>query len=33
VPDFAALLHAAGFAKTQAWTDPAHRFAVLWATA
>jgi L-histidine Nalpha-methyltransferase len=33
VPDFAALLRAAGFAKTQAWTDPAHRFAVFWATA
>jgi dimethylhistidine N-methyltransferase len=33
VPDFAALLRAAGFAKTRAWTDPAQRFAVLWATA
>jgi dimethylhistidine N-methyltransferase len=33
VPDFAALLRAAGFAKTQAWTDPAHRFAVFWAQA
>ncbi|WP_353239091.1 L-histidine N(alpha)-methyltransferase [Limnohabitans sp.] len=31
VPDFAALLHAAGFAKTHAWTDPAQRFAVFWA--
>jgi dimethylhistidine N-methyltransferase len=33
VPDFAALLRAAGFAKTQAWTDPAERFAVFWAQA
>jgi dimethylhistidine N-methyltransferase len=33
VPDFAALLRAAGFAKTQSWTDPAHRFAVFWAQA
>jgi dimethylhistidine N-methyltransferase len=33
VPDFADLLRAAGFAKSQAWTDPAHRFAVFWATA
>ena len=33
VPDFAALLHTAGFASTQAWTDPAHRFAVFWASA
>jgi dimethylhistidine N-methyltransferase len=33
VPDFAALLLAAGFAQTQAWTDPAERFAVFWAQA
>jgi dimethylhistidine N-methyltransferase len=33
VPNFDALLHAAGFAQTRAWTDPAQRFAVLWATA
>jgi dimethylhistidine N-methyltransferase len=33
VPDFAALLRAAGFAKTLAWTDPAERFAVFWAQA
>jgi dimethylhistidine N-methyltransferase len=33
VPDFAALLRAAGFSKTQDWTDRADRFAVFWATA
>jgi L-histidine Nalpha-methyltransferase len=33
VPDFAALLRAAGFTQTQAWTDPAGRFAVFWAKA
>jgi dimethylhistidine N-methyltransferase len=33
VPDFAALLRSAGFTQTQAWTDPAQRFAVFWATA
>lgn len=31
VPDFAALLRSAGFAKTRVWTDPAERFAVFWA--
>jgi dimethylhistidine N-methyltransferase len=33
VPNFEALLRSAGFAQTRAWTDPAQRFAVLWATA
>ena len=33
VPNFAALLHAAGFAKTKTWTDSEKRFAVLWAQA
>ena len=33
VPNFEALLHSAGFAGTRAWTDPAQRFAVLWAQA
>ena len=33
VPDFAALLRAAGFAKTKTWTDSEKRFAVLWAQA
>ena len=32
VPNFEALLRSAGFAQTRAWTDPAQRFAVLWAT-
>jgi dimethylhistidine N-methyltransferase len=32
VPKFQALLSAAGFAPTRAWTDPAERFAVFWAT-
>ena len=33
VPSFEALLQSAGFASTRAWTDPARRFAVLWAPA
>ncbi len=33
MPDFAALLRNAGFAQTQAWTDPAEDFAVFWAQA
>jgi dimethylhistidine N-methyltransferase len=33
VPNFEALLRSAGFASTRAWTDPARRFAVLWAQA
>ena len=33
VPNFEALLHSAGFARTRVWTDPAQRFAVLWAQA
>ena len=33
VPGFEALLLSAGFAQTRVWTDPAARFAVLWATA
>lgn len=33
VPDFEALLRAAGFASTRVWTDPALRFAVFWAQA
>jgi dimethylhistidine N-methyltransferase len=33
VPNFEALLRSAGFAQTCAWTDPAQRFTVLWATA
>ena len=33
VPNFEALLHSAGFASTRVWTDPAQRFAVLWAQA
>jgi uncharacterized SAM-dependent methyltransferase len=33
VPSFEALLRSAGFAQARAWTDPAQRFAVLWATA
>jgi L-histidine Nalpha-methyltransferase len=33
VPNFEALLRSAGFVSTHVWTDPAQRFAVLWATA
>jgi dimethylhistidine N-methyltransferase len=33
VAGFEALLQSAGFASTRAWTDPAQRFAVLWAEA
>ncbi len=33
VPNFEALVRSAGFAQTRVWTDPAERFAVLWATA
>ena len=33
VAGFEALLQSAGFAGTRAWTDPAQRFAVLWAQA
>jgi dimethylhistidine N-methyltransferase len=33
VPDFADLLRNAGYTHTQAWTDPAERFAVFWAQA
>ena len=33
VPSFEALLLSAGFAQTRVWTDPAQRFAVLWAAA
>jgi L-histidine Nalpha-methyltransferase len=33
VPNFEALLRSAGFASTRVWTDPAQRFAVLWARA
>ena len=33
VPNFEALLRSAGFASTRVWTDPAQRFAVLWAQA
>ena len=33
VPGFEALLLSAGFKATQAWTDPASRFAVFWASA
>jgi L-histidine Nalpha-methyltransferase len=33
VPNFEALLRSAGFAQTRTWTDPAQRFAVVWATA
>lgn len=33
VPGFESLLRAAGFASTRVWTDPAQRFAVVWATA
>ncbi len=33
VPNFEVLLRSAGFASTRAWTDPAQRFAVLWAQA
>ena len=33
VPNFEALLRAAGFASTRVWTDPAQRFAVVWAMA
>jgi uncharacterized SAM-dependent methyltransferase len=31
VPDFEALLSSAGFQATSVWTDPAQRFAVMWA--
>ena len=33
VPSFEALLLSAGFSQTRVWTDPAQRFAVLWAAA
>jgi dimethylhistidine N-methyltransferase len=33
VAGFEALLQSAGFTNTRAWTDPAQRFAVLWAEA
>jgi len=33
VQGFEALLLSAGFAQTRVWTDPAQRFAVLWAAA
>ena len=33
VPSFDALLRTAGFTTTRAWTDPATRFAVFWASA
>lgn len=33
VPNFEALLRSAGFASTRVWTDPAKRFAVVWAVA
>jgi len=33
ISDFADLLRSAGFVQSQAWTDPAERFAVFWAQA
>jgi len=33
VPNFEGLLRSAGFASTRVWTDPAKRFAVVWAVA